>query len=102
MKDCFKTMEGLYEWLVMPFGITNASSTFMRLANEVLKVFLGKFFIVYLDDILILSKTLEENLMHICRVFDKMREEKLLINLKKCSFLKKEVVYLGFVVSKKV
>ena len=83
----------------MPFGLTNALSSFMRLMSEVLKAFLGKFIIVYLDDILIFSKILEEHMMHIHKVLEKLREEKLLINLKKCSFVKKELVYLRFVVS---
>ena len=82
----------------MPFGLTNAPITFMRLMNEVLKKFLGKKIIVYLDDILIFSKTLEEHLLHIHSVLERLREDKLLINLKKCSFAKKELVYLGFVV----
>ena len=92
----FKTREGLYEWLVMHFGLTNAPSTFMWQINEVLKEFLGKFFIICLDVVLIFSKTLEEHLIHIHKVFDNLREEKLLINVKKWGFVKKDLVYLVF------
>ena len=67
--------------------------------NEVLKKFLGKFVIVNLEDILIFSKTLDEHLLHIRSVLERLREEKLWIDLKKCSFAKKELVYSGFVVS---
>ena len=70
----------------MPFGLTNAPSTFMRLMHEVLKRFMGTFVIVYLDDILIFSKTKEENLEHIRQVLQRLKEEKFLINLKKVFF----------------
>lgn len=98
-KISFKTNEGLHEWLVMHFGLTKALSTFMRLMNEVLKKILGKFVIVYLDDILIFSKSKEELLEHIRQVLQRLKEEKLLINLKKFPFMKEEIVYLGFVIS---
>ena len=88
----FKTKHGFYEWLIMPFVLNNAPSTFMRLIKEVLKRFQGKFAIFYLDDIMIFSKTKEEHLEHIRQVLQRIKEENLLINQIKFYFMQEEIV----------
>ena len=97
-KTAFQTHEGHYEFLVIPFGLCNAPSTFQSLMNYLLKPYLRKFVLVFFDDILIYSLTWEKHLQHVDLLLQLLRKHKLFVKLSKYSFGMKEVKYLGHIV----
>ncbi|WZZ15429.1 hypothetical protein YC2023_108518 [Brassica napus] len=101
MKTAFRTRYGHYEFVVMPFGLTNAPAAFMRLMNDKFRDYLDKFVIIFIDDILIYSKSKEEHAEHLQKVLERLRSHKLFAKFSKCSFWKREIGFLGHRVSEK-
>nr|GFA75793.1 DNA/RNA polymerases superfamily protein [Tanacetum cinerariifolium] len=98
-KTAFHTRYGHYKFLVMPFGLTNAPAVFMDLMNQIFHEFLDKFVIVFIDDILVFSKSKKEHKDHLCTVLQTLRQEKLYAKFSKCEFWLSSVAFLGHIVS---
>ncbi|GJX94775.1 putative reverse transcriptase domain-containing protein [Tanacetum coccineum] len=98
-KTAFRTRYGHFEFTVMPFGLTNAPTIFMDLMNRVCRSYLDKFVIVFIDDILIYSKTQEEHVEHLRLVLELLKKEKLYAKFSKCEFWLREVQFLGHVIN---
>ncbi|GAA0145154.1 hypothetical protein LIER_05409 [Lithospermum erythrorhizon] len=94
------TKYGSFEFLVMPFGLTNAPTTFCTLMNKIFHPFLDEFIVVYLDDIVVYSETLEEHVGHLRQLFQVLREKELYLKTEKCSFAQPDVMFLGHKVAK--
>ncbi|XP_052725957.1 uncharacterized protein LOC128194408 [Vigna angularis] len=98
-KIAFRSRYGHYEYVVMPFGVTNAPAVFMEYMNRIFRPYLDKFVVVFIDDILIYSKTEDEHEEHLRLVLGVLRKKELYAKLSKCEFWMKEIQFLGHVVS---
>jgi hypothetical protein len=98
-KTAFRTHEGLFDFVVMAFGLTNDPATFQALMNEVLRPFLRRFVLVFFDDILIYSSSWSNHLRHVKLVLEAMRTHQLFLKRSKCSFGLESMAYLGHVIS---
>lgn len=99
-KSAFVVRGGLYSWKVMPFGLCNAPSTFERLMEQVLSELHWEVLLVYLDDVIVFAKTIDEELTRLGMVFQRLRKAGLKLKAKKCHLFRESVLYLGHVVSR--
>ena len=94
-KTAFRTRWGLFEFLVMPFGVTNAPSQFMHLVQDILHRYLDVFVVVFIDDILVYSRNTEEHAEHLRLIFERLRKHQLFAKASKCTLHVNEVEFLG-------
>ena len=93
-KTAFATHNGLYEFLTMPFGLVNSGASFQRLMSHILRGLEYRFALIYIDDIIIFSKSVDEHLVHLNKVFRRLRDANVKLNPKRCSFVKQRVTWL--------
>lgn len=98
-KTAFNTPLGHFQFKVLCFGLTNAPATFQRVMNHIFAPLIGDYVLVYLDDILVMSKSSEEHLQHLRAVLHVLRTHKFKVKLSKCEFMQKQVKFLGYIVS---
>lgn len=98
-KTAFNTPTGHFEYRVLPFGLTNAPTVFQALINDVLRDMINQFVFVYLDDILIFSRSLQVHIQHVRQVLQRLLENQLYAKAEKCSFHKPSVPFLGHIIS---
>ena len=98
-KTAFRTHHGLYEFLVMPFGLTNAPASFQSLMNTIFAPLMRQGVLMFIDDILVYSKTLDQHIQHLKQVFQIIRDNQFLIKKSKCAFAQQKIEYLGHVIS---
>ena len=100
-KTAFKTHHGHFQFRVMPFGLTNAPATFQCVMNSIFSGYIRKFILVFMDDILVYSKSLSEHLEHLKVVFQILQQNNLYVKLSKCQFAATQLEYLGHIISEK-
>ena len=97
-KTAFRTRYGHFEFLVLPFGLTNAPATFMHLMHQIFREQLDQFIIIFLDDILVYSRTMQDHIDHVRKTLQILRKHRLYGKVSKCAFFRHQVEYLSHVV----
>ena len=93
------TRYGAFEWLIMPFGLTKAPATFCTLMNKLFHPYLDRFVVIFLEDIVVYSNSMEDHVQYLCKVFKVLRDNDLCVKREKCSFAQPTVQFLGHTIS---